>query len=174
MERVELFSLKWKKSDALNHPSGFQVFLWIKFSVQKEKVCHLIPNQNSCQVQTFYFFNVCWCLVFFLNPPKKNARFSFREICPAEIHQDSGGVVVKDTERPPAERPVDVTTTTSTTSFSKKKSRMAFVWSLNSDILVILDRSQRILTCFVPSSTFGKKFSFLFTFSWGGGKKSNV
>ena len=77
--------------------------------------------------------------------------------------------MVKDTERPPAERPVDVTTTTSTTtSFSKKKSRMAFVWSLNSDILVILDRSQRILTCFVPSSTFGKKFSGFRSHSlWG-------
>ena len=93
---------------------------------------HLIPSQNSCQVQTFYV--LMWVLMscVFLEPPQKNARFSFREICPAEIHQDSGGVVVKDTERPPAERPVDVTTTTSTTSFSKKKSRMAFVWSLNS------------------------------------------
>ena len=35
--------------------------------------------------------------------------------------------MVKDTERPPAERPVDVTTTTSTTtSFSKKKKSDGF------------------------------------------------
>lgn len=113
-KRVELFSLKWKKSNALNQSSiRVSVVSMGKNPCSRRESQSSHPNQKFQPNATLYFFQCS--LMFFVSPdPKKMQNYHSKKYfllhpcCFTQnrptLHKDSGGVVVKDTERPQTRR----------------------------------------------------------------------
>ena len=154
----------------INHPSGFQLFLWIKFSVQKEKVCHLIPNQNSCQVQLSMFWYIVDVLCFSSTPPKKNARFFIPRnmscsISPRLRWGSGQGHWEQSETRPVKKHNDDIDN-----FVLEKKNGWLFVWSLKSGNWLFWTWSKESEKCLYVLLYFLVKIQLFVHILLGGGK----
>ena len=141
-----------------------------KIQCSKRESLSSHPKPKFLPSANFLFFLMCVDVLCFSSTPQKNAKYLIPRHLSCCIHQDSGGVVVKDTESRARRARWKNTTTTSTTSFSKKK-RMAFCVEFEVRKLVILDLVQRIWEVSIRFALlFGKNSAFC-SHSLGGGEK---